>query len=224
MATAPGAKSSAPTSRKPPRVRKEILDEAAEISRFQRLKKRIVIQSRIIGGLTVLLLVILPFAQPIYVYYAQKPDGKMMQMVGLAMPNMTNHAILSWTTTAITEIMTLGFGDVDVKMPLQRWRFTKAGWRVYTEEFANLKIGETIKQSQLVLTTVPSNTPVIVDQGVNPAGVYQWTVQMPIIMTYATNNNVTVEKHAIVTVTITRVAAEDSPAGVAIQQWAMNNN
>ena len=224
MAVVSGTKPPLPPAaapRKAAPVRSVALDEVAETARFDRLKKRIKIQAWMIGLLSFVLVVVLPFAQPVYIYYAKKPDDRMMQMIGLDMPNMTNRAILSWTTTAIIEVMTMGFGDIDVKMPLQKRYFTKAGWRVYTESFTKMEIGKTIKQSQLVLTTVPSNTPVIVDQGINPDQVYQWTVQMPIIMTYATNNDVTVEKKAIVTMTLIRVAAEDSPYGVAIQQWVI---
>ena len=200
---------------------KNVLNEEAELSRIGHLKNRVKVQTWVIAGLTALLLLILPFAQPVYIYYAKKPDNAVMQMVGLAMPNMNNRAVLSWMTTTVTEIMTLGFGDVSVKLPQQRKYFTKAGWRVYMQEFSRLKIAETLKQSQLVMTTVPSNTPVVVDQGINPDQIYQGTVQMPIIMTYATNNNVTVEKRAIVTATIIRVASEDNPAGIAVQQWSM---
>ena len=225
MAEVPGVKktsqSAAIPSRKIPSAGKDVINEAAEISRFNGLKKRIKVQAWIIAGLVLVLLVILPIAQPAYIYYARKPNDATKQMMGLDMPTMTNRAILSWTTTAITEIMTMGFGDIDKKMPQQKKYFTSAGWGVYTDAFAKTEVGKTFKSSQLVLTTVPSNTPVILDQGINPDQTYQWTLQMPTIMTYATNNNKTVEKNSIVTITIVRVPAEDTPFGIAIKQWSM---
>ena len=44
---------------------------------------------------------------------------------------------------------------------------------------------------------------------------------MPVIMTYATNNNVMNKKRATVTLTIVRVAAEENPFGIAIQSWEL---
>ncbi len=225
MAEVPGAKKAplpaAAPPRKTPAAGLDVINEAAELSRFNSLKKRIKVQAWIMAGLVLVLLVILPITQPAYVYYARKPNDATKQMMGLDMSTMTNRAILSWTTTAITEIMTMGFGDIDKKVPQQKKYFTSAGWRVYTDAFAKTEVGKTFKSSQLVLTTVPSNTPVILDQGINPDQDYQWTVQMPVIMTYATNNNKTVEKSSIVTVTIVRVPADDNPFGIAIKQWSM---
>jgi hypothetical protein len=64
---------------------------------------------------------------------------------------------------------------------------------------------------------VPSDTAVILAQGLNKEGIYQWRVQVPVIMTYATNNNVSQGHHAIVTLTIVRVSPQKSPFGIAIK-------
>jgi hypothetical protein len=44
---------------------------------------------------------------------------------------------------------------------------------------------------------------------------------MPVIMTYTTNDNVTRHDQASITLTIVRVPASESPAGVAIQSWVL---
>jgi intracellular multiplication protein IcmL len=185
------------------------------------LKKWIAFQAIVMVGLVLVLVALLPFAAPTYIYFAKNPDGETTRLIGMPMPNMTNRAVLSWATTSITEIMTMGFGDMDVKLPQQRVRFTARGWKAYVKSFIKQKIGETFKQSQLVLTTVPSDTPVIIWQGVNADNVYQWVVQIPVIMTYATNNNVTKKVSSIVGLTIVRVPADESAAGIAIQEWEM---
>ena len=195
-------------------------DEKKIIASFGKLKKRVVIQTGAIVVLTIILVVLLPFAQPNDLYYAMRPDQKAMRLTPLDVPNMTNQAVLSWATTSIAEIMTVGFGDIDVKLPRQRYRFTKEGWTAYQEAFVAREIGETFKKSQLVLTTVPSNTPVITGQGVNIDQIYQWNVEMPIIMTYATNNNVMRKDRAIVSLEIVRVPAEQSSSGIGIKAWA----
>ena len=113
-----------------------------------------------------------------------------MPLDALNMPNMTNRAILSWTINSVTEIMTFGFGDFNAKLAQQKTALYGRWLDKFRHEFLKQKIGETFKQNQLVLTTVPSNVPVILSQGQNDQGDYQWKVQVPVIMTYATNNNV----------------------------------
>jgi intracellular multiplication protein IcmL len=219
LRTSPDAAMRRPVKGAPP----EVMDEKTAKARFVRLRMIVIIQTWLIAVLGIALVVELPFAQPVYLYYARMPDDKVMRMVGLDVPNMTNRAVLSWATTGITEIMTMGFGDMDAKLAKQKIRFTEAGWKAYNKAFVNLKVGETFKQNQLVLTTVPSNTPVILAQGANADDVYQWVVQMPVVMTYATNNNVTRKERGFVTLTVVRVPAAESSAGIAIQSWQLYN-
>ncbi len=200
-----------------------VLDEQAESLKHQRLVRRVTSQSIAIAILSFLLLLASPFAAPVYQYYLRNNKSELVQLVPLTMPNMTNRAILSWATTSVTEIMTVGFGDYEQKLKAQRPRFTPEGWDAFAKAFDRQKIGEAFKNSQLVLTTVPSNTPVIVMQGVNEKQIYQWRVQMPVIMTYATNNNVNRHEKAVIDLTIIRVKPEQNPSGIGIDTWTINN-
>ena len=71
------------------------------------------------------------------------------------------------------------------------------------------------------MTTVPSNTPVIVSKGVDLDNEYKWIVEMPIIETYMTNNNVTSRKKEIVRLTIVRVPSEKNISGIGIKSWKL---
>ncbi|MDE2030587.1 MAG: DotI/IcmL/TraM family protein, partial [Alphaproteobacteria bacterium] len=133
--TAPSAPVAPPSAAKPAGD-----SEQAALLHLARLKRRIEIQGWAIAALATVLAVILPFAAPAYIYYARKPNNQIMRMVGLDMPNMTDRAVLSWATTSVTEIMTMGFGDMDVRLPRQRWRFTEDGWNAYTKAFVRDKI------------------------------------------------------------------------------------
>lgn len=200
-----------------------IVDEQKEILRYKKLLRLVVLETVTIAILSGLFLLATPFFMPVYQYYAMNTKKQVMQLVPLQMPNMTNRAILSWSTTSITEIMTIGFGDFENKLSQQRPRFTAEGWDAFRNAFIKQKIGESFKKNQLVLTTVPSNTPVIVAQGVNDKHVYQWRVQMPVIMTYATNNNITQHEKAVIDLTIIRVKADQNPSGIGIDTWSMPN-
>ncbi len=198
-----------------------IADEPEALETFERIKKLALVQAIIISIVTLFLVLEIPFTRPIYYYNAMSPDKKLSSLYGLDTPNMTNRAILAWATTSITEVLTMGFGDMDVRLPDQENKFTKKGWEEFLKLFRKLDAYTTFKQSQLVLTTVPSNTPVIIRQGMNFDKEYQWNVQMPIIMTYATNNNVMQRENRIVTLEIVRVPTYMNPWGIGIKNWIM---
>jgi hypothetical protein len=196
-------------------------DEADAMRRYHRLMTMVWWQGIVIIALAALLIFSAPFLRPYYKYRTQSPSKEVGALVPLEKPNMTDRAILSWATTSITEIMTIGFGDFDKQILGQKQRFTSEGWESFLKAVRDQDLRAAFKSQQLVLTTVPSNTPVIVAQGVDPLSgdEYQWVVEMPIIMTYVTNNNVKRQSRSIIRLTIVRVPSKDSFRGVAIKSW-----
>jgi hypothetical protein len=201
-----------------------VANEVAEQVKRDSLLRSIHRQSIIIAVLSVILIVGLPFFRPVFEYSAMDTKNRKKPLIALIMPNMTNKAILSWSTTAITEIMTMGFGDYVPHLKQQKLRFTPPGWESFSRAFDEEQIGAQFKKSQLVLTTVPCNSAVITKQGENEKHIYEWTVQMPVIMTYATNNNKTTHKNAVIELTIAREPSSISPAGIAIDGWQVAHN
>ena len=196
------------------------LDETVEKGKLKRAYRIIHLQLALIVFLAVLLVGAMPFCKTIYQYYAIDANRNVIRLVALPKPNMTNRAVLSWATNSITEILTFGFGDYVPHLRDQQQRFTPDGWKSFVAAFDRSKLGQTFKERQLVLTTVPSDTAIITSQGEDEdTHVYQWKVQMPIVMTYATNDNVTRREKAVVSLTISRVPTNVTPIGVAIKSW-----
>lgn len=202
-----------------PPISVDIVNEQLEVGRVDRALKRLTRQAVAIAIFACALAVGAPFFAPLYVYHTITPEGRTALLVPLEMPNLTNPAIVSWAATSATEILSFGFGDVEAKTILQKQRFTTGGWAAFVKAFMNSKISETFKKSQMVMTTVPTDTPVILAQGVNEEGVYQWKVEVPIITTYAANNNVIKPERATIEMTIIRVPHDQSPVGIAIDIW-----
>lgn len=200
-------------------------NEENEIARNQRIRNLLWWQAVVISVLVSIILIGAPVFQPTHKYIALIPPEKERgeikgkQLAPLDMPNLTNQALLSWVVTSVTEIMTLGFGDFEKQLVSQKKRFTKGGWESFKDALFERGLRDVFKSRQLVLTTVPSNAPVVVAQGPDPEGVYQWIVEMPIILTFATNNNVSTKQKNIVRLTIVRVPAEQSLNGIAIKIW-----
>jgi len=200
----------------------DILDDKTEKARQRRIGRIVYLQTFAIAILAFALLAEMPFSQPIYQYFALTPDHQIMGLIPLYIPNMTKQAILSWATNSVTEIMTFGFGDYQSHLRAQRVRFTPEGWASFSGAFDKMGIGEAFRLRQLVLTTVPSNIGIITSQGENLEHVYEWHLDMPVIMTYTTNNNVTTHERKSISLVIARVPAGQSPAGIAIQSWRVH--
>lgn len=210
---------SAPKGKPINQKQKEGLEEAAAIERHMKLIKRLNLQSIIIGGVAITFVMAMPAFQTRYYYHSLTPEHEDRYMVPLSMPNLTDKAIRLWAASSVTEILTFGFGDYDTKLITQRERFTSEGWTDFVHSFLTQKIGESVRKSQLVLTTIPEEDPTIVSQGPDENHVYAWHIKIPINMTFATNNSVTKSTHQTVTLTIVRVPPSINDRGMAIDAW-----
>jgi len=189
--------------------------------RCKAIQKRVHIQTYLILTLVVLIFFLLPVLKPIYRYDAMRLNEPSQPLMPLSTANMTDQAILSWAATSITEILTFGFGDFDQRMLAQRSSFTEEGWTSFTKAIRNQDMRTDFKMRQLVLTTVPANIPVIVGKGTDEKGEFSWIVEMPVIMTYTTNNNVASRQKGIVRLTIVRVPPSQNVIGVGIKAWML---
>lgn len=198
---------------------------AQDRKRYAKAVQQVQKQAYIIAGLVLLNILLAPVLRPTFINVAVTPEKAKRPMIGLSEPNQTDQTILSWAATSITEIMTFGFGDLDQRILMQKGRFTDSGWDSFLEEIKREKIREGFKMRQLVLTTVPTDSPVIVSKGAAPDdensgdGDYRWIVEMPVVMTYLTNNNVSTAKRGIVRLTIVRVPSKKSVTGIGIKAW-----
>lgn len=192
--------------------------EEAEAARTFRVIRGVSRNAIIIATLTLLVVFLIPFTQPLSIYFALAPSGQ-TQMMPLNQPNLTNAAVTGWAANSVTEILSIGFGDFDQKLVQQKKRFTRDGWEAFVKSFLKEGVDQSFRKHQLVLTAVPSDTPVVLSQGVNLDRVYEWKVQMPVIMNYTTNNNVSKPEKGTVELTIVRVPYQQSPSGLAIDVW-----
>ncbi len=209
-----------------PFVESAPIDVKAARLRFKKAAARVQRRMYIVLALVILNILLAPLFRPTYHYVALSDDKKTKPLMALLEPNQTDQSVLSWAATSITEIMTFGFGDFDQRITAQRSRFTAVGWRSFLDSLIEQNLRENIKGRQLVLTTVPTDSPVIVSKGEveddeynGKEKTYRWIVEMPVIMTYTTNNNVSSASKGIVRLTIVRVSGKQNPTGIGIKTW-----
>lgn len=198
-----------------------LLNDGVVYQRHRRLLGLLWLQSLTVAGLAILLIIAYPLLRPIYIYNVMSPDQQVGPIVGLDVPNVTKRALLSWSATSITEILTFGFGDFDRQLASQRGRFTSRGWDGFLDAIEQQGLRKQFKSNQLVLTTAPSDVPVVVAEGLNEEKEYQWNVEMPVIMTFLTNNDVKKRQSGLIRLEIVRVPSRENIQGIAIQSWQL---
>ena len=138
-------------------------------------------------------------------------------MVSLDQPNLSAPALMSWVAQSATEVMTFGFNDYRRRLQEASRNFTRRGWESFTQALDRSRIIEMVEANQQVITAAPQGAPVLQSEGlVN--GRYQWTVQIPMIVTYQSGTKTRSDK-LLVTVVVVRTPRLESPNGLGIEQW-----
>lgn len=176
-----------------------------------------VVQSFIIIGLIAAMFYVIKVHQPENRYFATTEDGRLIPMVSLTQPNLSNPALMSWVAQAATEVMTFGFSDYRRRLQEASRNFTRRGWESFTGALQAARIIESIEENSQVISAAPRGAPVLQSEGV-VNGQYQWIVQIPMVMTYESGSRTRSDKW-IVTLVIVRVPRLESPNGVGIAQW-----
>jgi hypothetical protein len=194
-----------------------------ELRRHRRLVRRIVVQSLMITVLALVDFAAVPVLRPTLLYYVRRIDqplGTERRIMGLEMPILTQNAILSWSSTAVTEIMTFNFADYNQRLSLFSDRFLPESWVKFVDALLKQDVINKFKHYNLVLTAAPSAPAIIVSEGIDEkTGDYQWVVQVPVILNYVTNNNKNTRSSQLVELTLVRVSTLENPYGIAIKTW-----
>lgn len=177
----------------------------------------VVLQSVIILGLIFAMIFVIKVHQPENRYFATTEDGRLVPMVALSEPNLSTPALMSWVAQSATEVMTFGFHDYKRRLQEASRNFTRRGWESFTQALQRSRIIEVIEANQQVVTAAPQGAPILQSEGI-VQGRYQWTVQLPLVLTYQSGSK-TRSDPLLVTLVIVRVPRLESPNGVGIEQW-----
>lgn len=184
---------------------------------FRKMINLAIFEAVIIVGLILTLIVYINNSKAQDRYFATTADGRIMQLLPLNLPNMSKAALLSWVSTAATDVMTFGYHDHVKQLQSASRYFTKTGWDSFTTALQRARIVDSVQQLQQVVTAVPRSAPVVLKEGV-VGGRYRWQVQMPIAVTYKGAAEGRTD-NLLLTLVVQRVSALENPDGVGIEQW-----
>lgn len=184
---------------------------------YRTLLKVALFEAAIIVGLIFAMLFVIHVHQPENRYFATTEDGRLIPMVALNQPNLSNPALMSWVAQASTEVMTFGFNDYRRRLQEASRNFTRRGWESFTEALDLSGILGMMESNNQVINAAPSGAPVLKSEGV-VRGRYQWVVQLPMVLSYQSGTQ-TRSDSILVTLVVVRVPRLESPSGVGIEQW-----
>ena len=184
---------------------------------FRTMQKISLVQAVIILGLIAAMIFVIQVHQPENRYFATTEDGRLVPMIALNEPNLSNSALLSWTAQAATEVWTFGFHDYKRRLQEASRNFTRRGWASFTQALERSRIIEMVQQNQFVVTAAPRSAPTIISEGVQN-GRYIWTVELPLKLTYQAGSK-TRSDNLLIRLKIVRVPKLESPNGIGINQW-----
>ncbi|MBP7252924.1 MAG: DotI/IcmL/TraM family protein [Alphaproteobacteria bacterium] len=194
-----------------------------EYRRYQRVTKRVKIQGVILAGLIFVFMFGTQILRPSYIYLARRigsPIGSEKRLIELNLPILTKEAILQWSMSTVTEVLTFNFANYNQRISMFHSRFHPEGWRAFAKALYDAKIIDSFKGNQLVATAAPQGPAILESEGENQETFeYEWKVKVPVIRKFVTNNDRSEIRKQDVYLTIVRVPLTDSPAGMAIKVW-----
>lgn len=184
---------------------------------YRILQNIAILQTLIIIALVAAIFYTIHVNQPENRYFATTEDGRLIPMVPLNEPNLSDPALLSWSAQAATEVMTMGFSDYRRRLQEAARSFTPTGWASFTQALAKAQTIENIEKGRQVMRAAPDGAPIITARGL-VFGRYQWVMEIPMVITYESTAGTRSDK-ILVQMQVVRVSRLESPSGVGIEQW-----
>jgi len=160
----------------------------------------------------------LVFSRPEPRYFATTSDGQLLPLVPLDRPHQSAAEVSNFAVKAVTTSLTYDFANYRADFNNALQYFTKpTGWNQFVEAVQKSQMLDLV-QSRRLNTTAVANNAVIVREGINDRGVYEWIVQIPLRVTYQSASEVT-GQNFMITVNIERLQTYESPYAMAISRF-----
>ncbi len=160
----------------------------------------------------------LALAKPEPRYFATTVDGRIQPLIPVDRPHLSANEVVTYAAEAVTRSFTYSFATYQQDFQDAQQFFTKPrGWNSFVEAIQKSGTLELVKNRRLNSTAIAQRA-VIVREGVNSEGVYEWIVQMPVRVTYQSASEVT-GQNMTVTITMQRLQTYEHPRAAAISRF-----
>ncbi|MCD6046948.1 MAG: type secretion protein DotI [Gammaproteobacteria bacterium] len=150
-------------------------------------------------------------------YFATYADGKLVPLIPLNQPNVSQAALLQWANTAVIAVNTYDFFNYREQLQKASEYFTPDGWQAYLNELKASRNLNAVLEKKLVVSAVATRAPTILREAILD-GVYTWVVNIPILVTYQSASEYS-QQSLIVTLMIKRISTLTNPNGIGITNY-----
>jgi|GEM_PF-6692301 len=153
---------------------------------------------------------------PLPTYFATSQTGRIVPLVPLDVPYVTDHTVIAWAMQKVSDAMS--FSALNYRRDLQRARqyFTAGGFQGFLDGLKAHAELKAIRERNLMLSTIPTGAGVVVWQGRLPNGIYAWKVQFPVKMIFRSSSAINEHKY-LATVLIQRAVTLKNPSALSIE-------
>lgn len=150
-------------------------------------------------------------------YFPTSINGRITPLIPLNVPNQSDSSVLQWANVAATAAYSYSFVNYRTELVAASGFFTPEGWDQFLTALKQSNNLDAVIAKKWIVSAVATSAPVILKSGpLN--GVYAWSIQMPIVVTYQNSSEFT-QQNNLVTMTIVRVNTTNSPYGIGISQF-----
>ena len=150
-------------------------------------------------------------------YFATYADGKLVPLIPLNMPNVSQAALLEWVNTAVISVNTYDFVNYRDQLQKASEYFTPEGWEAYLESLKASRNLNAVVEKKLVVSAFAKKAPSVVRSG-SLDGVFTWTIQIPITVVYQSASQMSTQD-LIVSLTVKRISTLTNPNGIGITNY-----
>ena len=155
-------------------------------------------------------------------YFGSTTTGEQTTLNALSDPVITNSLITQWASMTSKKIYSLSLNEYADQTAALKPYFTSAGWSSYQKALSDSGLLDAVKNQKLEVNAVTTNDPVIEKSGVK-AGVRYWVVEMPILISFESANEVA-PQHMVISMTVVRSKDIKAPSGLQVKRLAVSYN
>ncbi|MGW6778762.1 type IVB secretion system apparatus protein IcmL/DotI [Brucella pseudogrignonensis] len=168
-----------------------------------------------ISVVSVIATVVLATSRPAPVYFATNSDGGITRLIPLDEPALSPASVANFATEAATRALTYSFSNYRAEFEDMKPYFAiPAGWNSFVDALNRSGQIDLVKKQRLNTTAIAQRA-VILREGLDAAGSYQWIVQLPLRVTYQSASQIT-GQNFMVTLTLHRMPTHQYPRGIAV--------
>lgn len=152
-------------------------------------------------------------------YFATTNDGRIMQIVPLEQPNLTQSQLLQWANTAAIAAYTYSFSNWRKQLQALSDYFTPEGWQQFITALNASNNLDAVRSKKLIVSAETTGPAVLVKEGLFHDR-YTWKVQVPLLVTYqgGSGDSQFTQQSLLITMVITRLPTLTSMRGVGVIQ------